>query len=302
MKKTPIILVSIIIVGALLSIGFYWFSPKVTTVNQQKQRITATTKVSIDKDVLFTGVIQAVNNKQPVEPINNSVAEQKKLQQEINPDNYKSIILEKNKPNYVKSKGTIKILFSQSATISFSLEKINSPNYGFNKNYLPFVLYKNESTIPKDLNNNYTYGKYGDYSYTFTAPEIPGKYDLVFSEPELSSQKNTDVIKKYEITVVDKVNDELLAYKIIDRTIFAKLNEANLKDWKVVSQEIKSVGRSWDVLMQINYNSCGIDWDSNLCTAKVTRGHYLINKGSGIVTETAIDTPSPKLSAPVPTL
>ncbi|MFH1773285.1 MAG: hypothetical protein ABH818_02995, partial [Patescibacteria group bacterium] len=114
-------------------------------------------------------------------------------QQEIIPDNYKSIILEKNKPNYVKSKGAIKILFSQSATISFSIEKVNSPNTEFNNNLLPFMVYTNENTIPKDPNNNYVYGKYGDYSYTFTAPEIPGKYDVVFSEPGLNSQRITDV-------------------------------------------------------------------------------------------------------------
>ncbi len=206
-------------------------------------------------------------------------------QQEIIPDNYKSIILEKNKPNYVKSKGAIKILFSQSATISFSIEKVNSPNTDFNSNSLPFVVYTNESTIPKDPNNNYTYGKYGDYSYTFTAPEILGKYDVVFSEPELNSQRITDVDSKYEITVVGKVDSELLASKIVDRAIFAKLNEANPRGWKIASQAIKSVGNSWDVIMQINYNSCGIDWESNVCTAKVVKEHYLINKNSGLVTE-----------------
>lgn len=206
-------------------------------------------------------------------------------QQVIIPDNYKSIILEKNKPNYVKSKGAIKILFSQSATISFSVEKVNSPNTDFNNNSLPFVVYTNESTTPKDLNNNSVYGKYGDYSYTFTAPEIPGKYDVVFSEPELNSQKITDVASKYEITVVGKVDNELLASKIADRAIFAKLNEANPRDWKIASQEIKSVGNIWDVVMQINYNSCGIDWESNVCTAKVVKEHYLINKSSGLVTE-----------------
>lgn len=206
-------------------------------------------------------------------------------QQEIIPDNYKSIILEKNKPNYVKSKGAIKILFSRSATISFSIEKVNSPNTDFNNNSLPFVVYTNESTTPKDPNNNYMYGKYGDYSYTFTAPEIPGKYDVVFSEPELNSQKITDIASKYEITVVGKVDNELLASKIADRAIFAKLNEANPRGWKIASQEIKSVGNSWDVVIQINYNSCGIDWESNVCTAKVVKEHYLINKSSGLVTE-----------------
>jgi len=215
----------------------------------------------------------------------NEAIEQKQPQQEIIPDNNKSIILEKNKPNYVKSKGTIKILFSQSATISFTIENVNSPNAEFNNNSLPFVAYINESTIPKDQNNNHVYGKYGDYSYTFTAPEIPGNYNLVFSEPELNSQKITDVDSKYEITVVGKVDYELLASKIVDRAIFAKLNEANPRGWKIASQEIKAVGNNWDVVMQINYDSCGIDWESNVCTAKVVKGHYLINKSSGIVTE-----------------
>jgi len=206
-------------------------------------------------------------------------------QQEINPDNYKSVILEKNKPNYVKSNGAIKILFSQSATISLTIENVNSPNSEFNSNSLPFAAYINKSTTPKDPNNNLVYGKYGDYSYMFTAPEIPGEYDVVFSEPELSSQKITDVASKYKITVVGKVDNELLASKIVDRAIFAKLNEANPSDWKIASQAIKSVGNNWDVIMQINYNSCGIDWESNVCTAKVVKGHYLINKISGIVTE-----------------
>lgn len=221
-----------------------------------------------------------------IEKTPNEATEQIQAQQEINPDSYKSIILEKNNPNYIKSKGAIKILFSQSATISFSIEKVNRPNTDFNNNSLPFVVYTNESTIPKDPNNNYVYGKYGDYSYTFTAPEIPGKYDVVFSEPELNSQKIMDVASKYEITVVGKVDNELLASKIADRAIFVKLNEANPRGWKIASQEIKSVGNSWDVVMQINYSSCGIDWESNVCTAKVVKGHYLINKSSGIVTET----------------
>ncbi len=204
---------------------------------------------------------------------------------EIVPTHYQSIILENDKPNYVKSKGAIKILFSQSATISFSIEKVNSPNAAFNKDILPFVVYTNESTVPKDPNNNYVYGKYGDYSYTFTAPEIPGKYDVVFSEPELNSQRITEIASKYEITVVDKVDNELLASKIVDRAIFVKLNEADPRGWKITSQEIKSVGNNWDVVMQIDYNSCGIDWESNVCTAKVVKQHYLINKNSGIVTE-----------------
>lgn len=208
------------------------------------------------------------------------------IKQEINPEDYASITLEKNKPNYVKSKGAIKILFSQSANISFSIEKVNSPNAEFNNNSLPFVVYTNESTTPKNPNNNYVYGKYGDFSYTFTAPEIPGTYNVVFSEPELNSQKITDVDSKYEITVVGKVDNELLASRVVDRAIFAKLNVANPKDWKIASQEIKSIGNAWDVVMQINYNSCGIDWDDSVCTAKVVKGHYMIDKSSGIVTET----------------
>ena len=206
-------------------------------------------------------------------------------QSEINPDSYTSISLERNKPNYVKSKGAIKILFSQSATISFSLEKVNSPDTVFNNSSLPFVVYTNESTVPKDPNNNYVYGKYGDFLYTFTAPEIPGTYNVVFSEPELNSQKITDVASKYEITVVSKVDNELLASRIVDRAIFAKLDEANPKDWKIASREIKSIGNAWDVVMQINYNSCGIDWDDTVCTAKIVKGHYVIDKSSGIVTE-----------------
>ena len=228
------------------------------------------------------------NTRTPVvnpTPINNPTLTSIPSQQEIIPDNYKSIILERNKPNYVKSKGAIEILFSQSATISFSIEKVNSPNTDFNSNPLPFVAYTNESTLPKDPNNNYVYGKYGDYSFTFVAPETPGKYDLAFSEPELNSQRITDVDSKYEITVVSKVDNELLASKIVDRAIFAKLNEANPRGWKITSQEIKSVGNDWDVTMQINYSSCGIDWESNVCTAKIVKGHYLINKNSGIVTE-----------------
>lgn len=206
-------------------------------------------------------------------------------EKEINPDNYTSITIEKNKSNYVRSRGAIKILFSQSATISFSIEKVNSPNTVFNNSPLPFVVYTNESTMPKDPNNNYVYGKYGDFSYMFTAPEIPGTYNIVFSEPELNSQKITDVVSKYEITVVGKVDNELLASRIVDRAIFAKLNEANPKNWKIASQEVKSIGNAWDVFMQINYNSCGIDWDDTVCTAKIVKGHYVIDKSSGIVTE-----------------
>jgi len=271
-SQTIIILavVGLIIISA---IGYFIFNIRTSVFNPTPiNNLTPTTTPQTSPEQ------QLKPNIQP--PIKTSPS-----QQEINPDNYKSIILEKNNPNYVKSKGAIKILFSQSTTISFSIEKVNSPNTEFNNNTLPFVVYTNESTIPKDPNNNYVYGKYGDYSYTFTAPEIPGKYDVVFSEPELNSQRITDVDSKYEITVVGKIDNELLASKIADRAIFAKLNEANPRGWKIASQVIKSVGNSWDVVMQINYNSCGIDWESNVCTAKVVKEHYLINKSSGIITE-----------------
>lgn len=267
------VVVGLIIIGA---VGYFIFNIRTPVVNQTPTNNltpTATPQTSPEQQPKPT----PTNTQPPIKTFPS--------QQEINPDNYKSIILEKNKPNYVKSKGAIKILFSQSSTISFSIEKVNSPNTEFNNNPLPFVVYTNESTIPKDPNNNYVYGKYGDYSYTFTAPEIPGKYDVVFSEPELNSQKITDVASKYEITVVGKVDNELLVSKIVDRAIFAKLDEANLRGWKIASQEIKSVGNNWDVVMQINYNSCGIDWESNVCTAKVVKEHYLINKSSGLATE-----------------
>jgi len=203
---------------------------------------------------------------------------------EINPDDYTSITLDKNKPNYVKSKGEIKILFSQSATISFFIEKVNSPNTVFNNSPLSSVSHINETTTPNDPNNNYVYGKYGDFSYTLIAPEIPGTYDVVLSG--LDQYRITDVANKYEITVVDKVDNELLASRIVDRAIFAKLDEVNPKDWKIASQEIKSIGNAWDVVMQISYNSCGIDWDDNVCTPKIVKGHYVIDKNSGIVRET----------------
>lgn len=45
------------------------------------------------------------------------------------------------------------------------------------------------------------------------------------------------------------------------------------------------VNNAIDSYMQINYNSYGIDWDDTVCTAKIVKGHYMIDKSSGIVTE-----------------
>lgn len=204
----------------------------------------------------------------------------------IVPDHYQSITLEKTGPNYIRSGGTIKILFSRSATISFTIEKTNSPNVEFNKNSLPFTAYINEQTVPSNPSNNYVHGKSGDYSYTFTAPEIPGEYEIVFSEPSLTAQAITDIAPKYKITVIGNVNNETLALKVVDRFLFANLTqENNIRDWKVDPREIKPVGNDWDVSVTVRYRSCGIDWESDVCTDKSLNGHYLVNKVHGMVIE-----------------
>ncbi|MCB9771092.1 MAG: hypothetical protein H6754_00870 [Candidatus Omnitrophica bacterium] len=200
-------------------------------------------------------------------------------------DNYQSIVLQKDKPNYVKGQGNVKILLSQSATISFTIEKVNSPNVEFNKDSLPFLVFSNVSTLPKDASNSNVYGKNGDYSYTFTAPKIPGQYVVVFNEAQLNSQRIVDLAYQYQIIVVDQVEDKLAASKIADRAIFAKLTDVNISEWKIASQEIQLIDNNWDVVIEINYNSCGIDWQESQCIAKVARAHYLIDKNSGLVTE-----------------
>lgn len=204
---------------------------------------------------------------------------------DIIPDDYISVILKENNINYVKSNGTIKILFSQLATVSFSIEKVNSPNKEFSNSPLSFVPYINKITSPIDNNNKNVYGKYGDYFYELRAPEIPGNYEILFSEPDLMSQKIKDVANKYEIIVIGGVTSELSAIKIVDRTIFAKLKEENPTNWKIISSEIKSNDKNWDVTLQIHFNSCGIDWETSKCIAKDIKGRYLVEKSNGLVRE-----------------
>ena len=134
---------------------------------------------------------------------------------------------------------SVTILFSRSATISFTIEKVYSPNTNFNNGQLPFVAYVNEQTTPKVAGNNVTYGKYGDHSYTFKAPDIPGTYYAVLNESELHSQGITDVEGTYRITVRGKVDNEILATKMVDRALFAKLDELNIKNWKIVSIKLR---------------------------------------------------------------
>lgn len=294
--------VALLLYGVILaSVCYFAYTYSINNEDVHVSFESIETKDAQDTKVIetTTKTSDSADSSVPVEPVPQT---QPEMISDPNPPNvspetkstlakdYSSIILQKGGTNSVNTGGSVTILFSRSATISFNIEKVYSPNTDFNKDKLSFVSYNHENNLPKDPSNNNVYGKYGDYSFTFKAPDIPGTYDVVFSEPELRSQGITDVEGTYRITVRGKVDNELLALRMADRALFAKLDDQNIQNWKIVSKKVKEKEREWYVDLKISYDSCGIDWEEDECVPKSTEGAFYLSKDTGFITEWIIDT------------
>ncbi len=197
------------------------------------------------------------------------------MKQEINPDDFLEVTLDSRFEYYVKSEGKITFLSDRSSEVTIVI--------------LPGTSRYEAQTLPINPKNNMVYGNYGDYSYSFNAPLIPGVYNGVIVTRTNDKDGKRPEPKNFKLTVINAVKNEAEAYTVAEYFLRNKISapeHVNVKGWIEQERDIILNDEGWKVSLVFDYQSCGIDWDDSVCTAKVVKGHYMIDKSSGIVRET----------------
>ena len=173
---------------------------------------------------------------------------------------------------YVKAGGTVSILS----------ERIENISVIYQQDFPPLKSIFHTTTKPKDSKNTMTFGDYGDYDLSFAAPTVPGSYWITIlrdDRPEPEKRKTLLLI------VLDAVSTESAALTIAEHFIRSQIPpHLNVRDWREKSRMVINENEWWRVSMEFEYQSCGVDFEENICTPQLTQTDLLIRKKNGVVT------------------
>ncbi len=171
-----------------------------------------------------------------------------------------SIYDEKN-----KSYGRVMVRY---AYPSERLENPTSYAYDFYYDGTTRFNYENKNISIENLKDDYHLVK-------FAVPDIPGPYNVEINDP----------IQKYEITVVDSIDDKDRLLEMLYQYIYTQYNLINQRPLEITIKELVVGDEFLEVTHSTSYEVCRSKRNSvaNECTQREIAGKLLVEPDTGIV-------------------
>lgn len=189
----------------------------------------------------------------------------------VNPDDFREVTLDSRFEYYIKAGGKITLLSDMSSEVTIVV--------------LPGTLHHEAQTLPKNPENKMVYGNYGDYAYTFNAPQIPGLYNGVIVTRTNDKNGKKPENKNFKLVVINDIKNEAEAYAVAEHFLKTKtftVEDATIKGWTLQKKEVVLMDEGWKFSLEFVYQGCGIDWKESVCVPRQSKATLLVRK-NGIV-------------------
>ena len=201
----------------------------------------------------------------------------------VDPSDFSDTTLS-DKENFVLSKGQIRgpIQIFNNSESEISIYPTGSPGMDYDSDLSRMKVARSTE------NQKIETVQVGPYlfNYTLSAPLIPGEYRLAILDGRT---------RQYNITVIDEIKNESIAYMIADRFMYYIIKDKreeevadgkgslySIKNWEITSKSATQDGSSWESNLAIKYDICGDDLESNNCIyGNIVEGNFIIDKKTG---------------------
>lgn len=137
----------------------------------------------------------------------------------------------------------------------------------------------NESCNPIDPANTMLYGNYGEYRLSFDVPSMPGAYDVAINRSDNDRNGSPRGRREIAITVVDDIETGEEAFSVAENHVQTTISkEANAKEFRLKKKSIIENKDGWQIDIELDYKSCGIDWYENACSQETVSKRVFVNR------------------------